>query len=461
LLSYLLGAAVGGLLMTKINIGTFALLAVALVASRITLSRLSGAVYTLAGAAAIALPFAIMRPLLQFPWALRETEYVALSIAAAVLTGYRSTSRELSVRFWIRPALSLLGVVVFSSVFFLPLGTTLNAMLHSTILGNGANIRNWYIQFPVPTVLIPAGSLVLAVLWLTATEVSPRRLLLLRGANFLKGLVALLWFVQLYRVDIGALFTLLLPFCWLAMVPSTATPPHLFAKQRFGRFAISIVAVLNGIYPLPVAGADNRFSTVLMVPVLCCFIYDVAPILFTWKTAERRKRLLQWGAAAGLAASYGAYLLISVKEYRTLTPLNLPGAERIHVNPELAGEYQWIVRQLKSSCDSHFSMPGFFSLYFWTRTEPPTLALMSNWLGMFSAAEQQRIVEDISRIPRMCIVYNPRYVEYWRRGQSLSASPLARYIGENFTSITSRGEYSILVRKPQAQDGSNSHGQEH
>ena len=60
------------------------------------------------------------------------------------------------------------------------------------------------------------------------------------------------------------------------------------------------------------------------------------------------------------------YALKAVQSYRELAPMALAGAEKIHVDAGQAA----ITASLTNSCDSNYSMPGIFSLYFWTSLLP-------------------------------------------------------------------------------------------
>ena len=174
----------------------------------------------------------------------------------------------------------------------------------------------------------------------------------------------------------------------------------------------------------------------------------IAPIAVS-RLAGRMK-IVEVVAVVLLAIVTVRSALTAIQTYRGLTPMQLVGAERIHIAADKAADYRWITATLTNSCDSSFSMPGIFSLYFWTHTEPPTGLLMNNWVGLLNQDQQQTIVGDLSKFQRMCIVYNESLATLWRRGQDLSASPLARYIRDGFTPLAERDGYVILVRKVQS-----------
>jgi hypothetical protein len=124
----------------------------------------------------------------------------------------------------------------------------------------------------------------------------------------------------------------------------------------------------------------------------------------------------------------------------------MPGAARIRVEPEEAATYRWIAGQVHS-CSALYSMPGQFSLNFWTALDSPTELTAGNWVGLLDARQQRSVIRDLSGYPGLCIVYNPGLVEVWRRGQDLSQSPLAQYIRTEFVTVAGSDGYYILKRK--------------
>jgi hypothetical protein len=188
----------------------------------------------------------------------------------------------------------------------------------------------------------------------------------------------------------------------------------------------------------------------LTIPIVCVFLNDAVVVPIAISRLGGRMRVVEVAAAVVLTMLSVRSAIRAVQEYRRLTPMELAGAERIHLVANKAADYRWITASLTNACDSNYSMPGIFSLYFWTKTEPPTELLASNWIGLLNTDQQQQVAKDLSRFQRLCVVYNASLVSFWRRGQDLSASPLARYIRDEFTPFAERDGYVVFIRKDQS-----------
>jgi hypothetical protein len=124
----------------------------------------------------------------------------------------------------------------------------------------------------------------------------------------------------------------------------------------------------------------------------------------------------------------------------------MPGAERIRVASGVAELYRWMKPNL-DSCPAICSVPGLFSLYFWTGKESPTSLTMSNSIGLLDEMQQRAITRDLSRYPELCIVYSPELIEFWRRLQDLSRSPLEQYLQAEFKRTAEHDGYFLMKRK--------------
>jgi hypothetical protein len=442
-----LGALIAALTLTKINIGAYAALAIglALLKAMSVGRRFQRVLFVTLAIAGLALPVIVMAPLLQQEWAKRIVVLLVLSLCATFLTVWHTETEQIVTPPVLVAGVSLFGVVaaLIVAVFFLR-GTTLSAMLYMTVLQYGDFAKNWYIPFSVSTELVPGLSLILAVAWVLTSGSSRARGPLIILLNSIKVFVSVAWCLNLRSNHFPLMYNFVVPFIWLVLVPPTSQSQK---KQAFARLALCLLSVFSAMYLLPVAGAQIAFSLVLTVPIVCLFLDDGRALLVQGMRLRRSMQVIEIVAVVLLLATNGFWEYGALHRYRRLAPLALPGADLLHLPRNEAADYQQITAVLNSSCDSNFSMPGIFSLYFWTETAPPTNLLMSNWIGLLNTDQQKQVVSDLSHYKNLCIVSNPRLVKNWMRGQDLSTLPLARYIDDGFEPAMQVGAYVVLVRK--------------
>jgi hypothetical protein len=93
------------------------------------------------------------------------------------------------------------------------------------------------------------------------------------------------------------------------------------------------------------------------------------------------------------------------------------------------------------------TMPGLNSFYFWAEQDSPTLVNLTNWVGAFDDAEQQRMTDDFARVTRPCVVSCPSAVEFWLKNKPLPSRPLARWIRDHFELAESFENCQLLTWK--------------
>jgi hypothetical protein len=216
--------------------------------------------------------------------------------------------------------------------------------------------------------------------------------------------------------------------------------------------------VLQTLYAYPIAGSQTYFLRVLLMLVAVILLFDGLHYLpRTERPALAIRRFGRPASAVTLALCALAYPLFAYRAkrlYASLTPLDMPGAERIHVEKEEAEDYRWLVDHLRQHCDTFVGLPGIPSLYFWTGKpspgmvhRPPGTLNYDNWMYTFSSGQQEVIVDDLSRHPNACAVYHPSGVDFWNRGKlDVRGWPLANYILTQFKTIGRTGDYQFMIR---------------
>ena len=324
-------------------------------------------------------------------------------------------------------------------------GSSAHAILDATLLQNAHFIRNWYFPLQVgPSGLLAATASVLAACAYYVSGSRPhmqdyRNL----GVFGLKSGFVILGGIMLV-LSPPKMFLTLVPFCWLLMVPPAGTQ----RQHTIARGVAGLIGAVMSLYPFPVGNYQQinigALLPVVMVPILA---YDVLTALHQ---REAVRRLPGWRysflAVTTVLVLGAAVTLRSAREYWHSVPLGLPGTSLIRAGQEQADDLRWVTAQL-SSCTSSYSMPGMLSFTFWAGHSLPTALNINDVLAFISAAQQESIVQELSRQPDLCIVYNPEILQFFDRGQIQTNPPLLRYLHTDFAPTAERDGFVILKRR--------------
>src|ERR1039458_6009709 len=120
--------------------------------------------------------------------------------------------------------------------------------------------------------------------------------------------------------------------------------------------------VLQTLYAYPLAGGQTYFLRVLLILVAAILLLDgLHSVSQSTPLAPTAQRFARPAAAFTLAAVALAYPVLAYRAkllYASLTPLGMPGAERVHAEREEAEDFQWLVPQLRQNCDTFVGLPG-------------------------------------------------------------------------------------------------------
>jgi len=448
----LLGALPAALLLIKVNIGIFAILATGLSLSfharENWLPKTFGASFV---AASLFLPFALMRHQLADPQALVYCVLVTASIGALSQILFRS-NRTISITSRDSGIVAISFLLTFATIVLVSIaqGSSLQSMLDRLVL---AHVRIsvgglWYAPVSLSTKwrywafggLLAAGWVAFSMKnkgnW-SSKYLFPIKLL------FGLGVIA-----ALFSTNRSQLLAFATPFCWLLLYP---LPENGVSGLVFWRTLLCTTAVIQTLCAYPVAGSQVLFIRVLLLVVGVICIGD----FWLWFAAEytfglRQPRLPRIAGSVALfclVLDY-AYIAYAQREsYNSLPALNLAGAGRIHLNDQQAREYQWLTRSSVNYCDILIGLPNIPSLNFWAAMNPPGRLNVDAWMLVLSDQEQLEIELELSKHPHACAIYNPEILGFWNRnGRDMSGLPLVRYIHDEFKPVGTMDNFVFLVR---------------
>ena len=449
------GFVLAALALTKINIGLYAilslLLALALTRPQEVIKRMG---FVALGITNLALIIVIMSPLASFSWVRNYCCFAVFSLLGALVVARVTpldSSIDIRTLYRLGTAFGITALIVVAP--FLVRGTTIPALLYVTVIQHKDFAQHWFKASPFNpiSVIWSAGAVALALVWLRSVRARPENRSLQLAWQILKGALAMFATYMLLTspaVPRTGLHTTLViaPFSWLVLVPPSQDER---TRQGFARAVLCFISVSLVMYGFPVWGSQWMFAAVPLVLVTAVFLNDARIAVCAWKpqlASPRSRQMVTAAALVVLASYYGRELREAYRTYADFVPLALPGASHIRVSRTDAETNQWLTRELNGRCPSFFSMPGLFSLYFWTHHDPPTMLMMNDWPAFFNARQQQSIIGDLNRSATACIVYNPDLVEFLRAGQDLGSSPLAQYIRAEFVPIDQRNGYYFMVK---------------
>jgi hypothetical protein len=459
----LLGGLLAALTLTKVNVGVFAVIAVALLCAA-SYPNLSSRAWSRLGAEAIfvGIPILLMVGKFDEAWARGYAFHVAAAALAAVIA---LRARDMAPRspqelVWIVGGFAVTAVIVLLAV--VGSGTGLSELYEGVISQPLRQADVFSIPFPWSDrfIYVDAVALATAIGYFALSRGPARGPELLRGA------------LPLFSILVGAEIALsavgrtlpfdsaaspgyefgLLAFAWVALIPSVDEKLG-SGRSVYAKALLPLLAVLQALHAYPVAGSQVAWSTFLLVPVgLVCVSNGVRGLAVAIDPASRRTVLAVGVAVAAIFVVYLANetlrrpLQDDRNAFHQAAPLELPGARDVRVGTsEEARVYRHVTAAIDRYCNAFLTLPGMNSFYFWTEQEPPTGSNATTWMTLFDDARQQRVVEETSDIPDLCLLENEQLALGWTGGAA-PEGPLVDYLYSGFEPIATVGAYTLLRR---------------
>jgi hypothetical protein len=448
----LLGGAVMALILVKINVGIFALAAVALVCV-VSYSALARRRWLrlVVEVGFVALPLLLMASKAGEAWARHFAVHVTVAALAVVIAlrartdGHRD-SKEL---WWLGGGLFAGGVTV--SLATLASGTSPAGLIDGVIklplrfpstYSDPLRLSNWTYVFDL---LALAGALGYYYVARKREACSSLTWTALVSALSIVVGLDMAVFGSFHGSQLGPLC-----FAWVALIQP---PGKRDDAIQFARLLLPPLAVLQALHAFPVAGSQVLWSALLLIPVgALCVANGVRRMAFTVGGRNQRRALFAIGTIAATVLMFDL-VNIQLKQgldqaraaYDSSVSLGLPGAEHVRVSPEKAERYQAIVAAIDKNCVSFLTLPGMDSFYFWTRQEPPTGYNVTAWTILFDDAHQQRVIQDTRSIDGLCLLENIPLAQRWDAGE-IPTGPLVGYLHRGFVPIAEFDDFHLLKR---------------
>ncbi len=444
-LAIVAGLAGAALVLTKINVGVFFLLA----AGIWFVLHLSSPAHARAGAmlSAVALallPFALMTAELDKPWAKQFAAFSAVASITTLIAGWRERREVAQWKFagYGLAAALVLGILTVGCVCWR--GTSLTEMLTGVVLSplRQPVVYHYPPDWKPASPGVAAFSLALALAWQFFPGISLTRVLVgLRVAVALSlGLAACGWFPFSLH---SSIMSYVVPLAWSFVV---TLAPGKNPQQNPTAPWIGLLLVLQFLHAYPVAGSQIAWGTFLAVPLIMLGLHDALLWLAARKSALL-PRIIPATCGVLVAVSVAQLSLLGWHRYQESQPLELPGAE--NVRPP--GDFAPVLRMLSLNAAAHgdmlFSLPGMFSFNQWSQLPTPTFNNTTHWFSLLNPRQQQEIADALARDARPVVIVHQGMLAFLADSHFNVSSLLHDFLDQNFSKAFRVGEFEFWIRR--------------
>lgn len=437
-----IGAVLAALLLTKVNVGAFA--AVALAVVLVIGSSAPAWLRAATGLGAVAVPWALMTRDLEHTWARELAAITSLAVALLVLVVWRTgraERREVTLS-WVAAGGAIVGAVTVGVA--LATGTSVGGLLDGALLRPLRQRSGYTLPFEpsefLPLLLVLAGT-VPVYLKLRSAASSQRREVATATVNGIVGLLLFTSAIEWWPSG-GAL-------SFLPLAALIAIDPRDHDSSRvFGRRALVALAVFQGLHAYPVAGSQVGFAAFLLIAVGVVGIVDA--IVAVQAHIDVVGRFAAIVAPAFLVAGFVTDDRFDPDLVRTVyeaeTALDLPGAGWVRGLPLQVIAYGAMTDALRRHCDTFYSLPGLNSFYIFTGISPPNGLNVGPWMYVLDDGEQREIIDQLERLDRVCVLRNDDELRFWQGDRRRPNGPLVRYL-ESFSVPIARADNYYVRRR--------------
>lgn len=454
----LVAGLIGFLLLIKVNLGTFFGLAILVAIVTETVGRLFRVMQGVVILGALVLPLVLFGKFLDLGW-LRLYLAIAAGFIGLVIADlrYSSVNRDFPKASYFQMA-GVFGTTVIAIILVtLAFGTSSSGLLYGVILQNLKMGADFVQPFPswwftsLWAIFAIFTAIIFYILKLRSPEIARHAAASLRigfGASVIICSLA----GYRYFLNEMLLINFATPFLWILLIEAKSK----LTSSRFARIAIVAAALLLTLQVFPIVGTQRAYGTVLMVVIGVISLNDGfndLDGLSSW-FSDLRSRFspaASYVISAALVCFCVFYSWEGVSKYSSLTPLDLPGATRVRLPESDVATFRSLVTKIASNCDNFITMPGLDSLYFWTGQNSPTTLNATSWVSMLNDSQQRSIISSFESLPRRCVVYHQQLTLNGSRNRDISQSPLAAYIFNNFTTVSTAGEYQFMLSNDRVQ----------
>jgi hypothetical protein len=243
---------------------------------------------------------------------------------------------------------------------------------------------------------------------------------------------------------------------WIAVIPPAGVIES--AQKRFVRVLLPTLGIAEVLQVYPVAGSQMRIAAVMFVAVGGLCLADALVSLRAWSAVRGGASLERFTAVASVAivalgakfAADGVVLpgITKALAYGEERALALPGATDLRLPAAEAEAYERMVELLRRHrCTSFIGFGNVDSLYLWSQIDPPRPSAPSAWMLALDDREQERILRQLRATPRPCAYVNEAVAGAWLAGRPPPDTPLVHHILDDFEVVEQAGAFEFMLPK--------------
>lgn len=443
------GAVIGvALLLTKINVGVFFLVALAgwmLLNGKHEPMRRT--VLCLAITGCFVLPVTLMSSLITTGWTQILAVVAITTLFSSVLLIDQNRRPEYTLKtWWVLASTTLIsGVVMLAPVYAKGTGTA--ALIDGVLLSplKHPNVYTHVIDWKF--ICIPLGiGFALLALWLyRSSKQPPWTVYLIIGLR----LTFFAGFICAGKIKGGEFCQIYgLPLIWIWVIPLRHGTN---ANDNRARIWLGWVLALQSLHVYPVAGSQIEWGTFLYPGLMVMGLYESVLRL---RDNFPRKHLAEL-LSTGLLLLPCAHLTIEAGEaaaarYYGGVPLGLPGTGKLRVTENRADTLRIITANARLYSRTLFSFPGLYSMNIWTGKPTPTEANTTHWFNLLTPEQQHAIINKIKDDPMACVVIERALINFMAERGINTESPLSNYLQSAFHPALHLSNFALWIKKERA-----------
>jgi hypothetical protein len=469
------GAVLAALLLTKVNLGVFAIagvvVACALMIEPIHRIRWLRLVVVLAF---LAMPVVVLERDLKEAW-VREFALIEIISFASVLVASRTIwprrgEDDGGTLSWALAAITgfVAAVVVIIGVI-LATGPSVTDVYDSVIKGAFGirNVLEGIFSFPAGATLDGAVATVAAAALAAKLRLGGRDTVPSLWPGVLRAVVGSLILLAVAQIvpfadnpTSGDPDVVPLLLAWVAAIPPAGVVETPY--RRLVRVLLPAVAVAETLQVYPVPGSQMGIAAAVFVPVGIVCLVDALAELRAWSAVRGGSALQGFGATIAVLvfAVPAVFALNSIvlpglsnaRAWHEQPKNKLAGAELLRLPPPQGEIFEQTVAMLQEAhCTTFVGLPNINSLYLWAGLESPPPQIPNGWPYALSESQQRQAVEELRASSRPCYLLNEELSPFYLHGEPAPSTPLVEYVTNDFkNSGKTAGSFQLFLPKPDA-----------